>query len=154
MAASIGSVVHVQTDTIRFMIPSPSYTWPESRFVYEATFLVGIRALKSGYDVILDGTFLKEDYRVEAETKLGRWYSVSIVVCIVCDREVARTRNLQRHARIPAESFNRLSDSFEKPKKGIVIHSDDQSIEAAAASVLRGLERRSGHKSMRASAGI
>jgi predicted kinase len=61
VAEAMGSAVHIQTDTLRFMIPKPAYTWPEARFVYESIFLVGRQALQSGYDAILDGTFPKED---------------------------------------------------------------------------------------------
>jgi len=141
VAAGIGSAVHIQTDTLRFMIPAPAYTRDEARFVYEAMFLVGRQALKSGYDAILDGTFLKEDYRAEARRKLARFYSAATVVCVLCDVEVARARNSQRKATVPDDSFNRLSATFEKPKKAIFVHSDSGTPESAAGYVLRTLGR-------------
>jgi predicted kinase len=139
VATAIGSAVHIQTDTIRFMIPEPAYTWAEARFVYESMFQVGRQALKMGYDVILDGTFLKEDYRAEAERKLGRYCSSAIVVCVTCDTEVARVRNSQRNATVPEASFNRLSATFERPKKAIFVRSDGRTPESAAAYLLHRL---------------
>lgn len=141
MAEAIGPAVHIQTDTVRFMIPRPTYTGKESKFVYRSMFLVGRQALKSGYDAILDGTFLREDYRAEAEEKLARYYSAWVVVCVLCDQEVARKRNSRRDATVPDESFNRLCASFERPKKAIFVQSDKRSAESAAALVLRRLRK-------------
>jgi predicted kinase len=139
VASAIGSAVHIQADTIRFMIPEPAYTWAEAKFVYESMFQIGRQALKSGYDVILDGTFLKEDYRAEAVRKLGRYCSSATVVCIKCDTEVARARNSQRNAAVPEASFNRLAGTFERPKKAIFVRSDRRTAESAAAYVLHRL---------------
>ena len=139
MASGLGSAVHIQTDTIRFMISAPVYDWAESRFVYESMFLVGRQALKGGYDVILDGTFLKEDYRAEAERKLARYCSAAVVVCVLCDQEVARSRNLGRETTVPDESFYRLSATYEKPKRAIFVHSDRSAPDDAADYVLRRL---------------
>ena len=136
--------MHIQTDALRFMIPVPAYTWKEARFVYEAMFLVGRQALKSGYDAILDGTFLKEDYRTEARRKLARYCSAAFVVCVLCDVEVARARNSQRGPTVPDASFNRLSASFEKPRDAIFVHSDRRTPESAAGYLLRTLGRNDG----------
>jgi len=142
VAKELGSAVHVQTDTIRFMIAVPAYDWPEGRFVYESMFLVGREALKRGYDVILDGTFLKEHYREEALQKLGHHYSLAFVVCVVAEEEVAMERNTLREAVVPEESFRRLAASFEMPKKAIVVRSDEMPQESAAKFVLESLVRR------------
>lgn len=139
VAAALGSAVHIQTDTLRFMIPAPTYTRAEARFVYESMFLVGRQALKTGYDAILDGTFLREDYRSEAERKLARYCSAYDVVCVLCDPELARERNSQREGAVPDASFDRLSASFEKPRKAIFVYSDRGSPESAAAYLLRRL---------------
>lgn len=128
--------MHIQTDTLRFMIPKPAYTWPEARFVYESVFLVGRQALQSGYDAILDGTFLKEDYRAEAQERLKRYYAAVTIVCVVCDLEVAKARNLQRNVTVPDASFSRLAASFERPKKAIFVHSDTHTPGSAARYVL------------------
>ena len=131
--------MHIQTDAIRSMIPAPAYTWAEARFVYESAFLVARQALISGYDAILDGTFLREDYRAEARAKLGRYSSAIAVVCILCDLEVARARNSARDANIPDESFDRLSASFEEPEKAIFVRSDRRTPDSAAGHILRAL---------------
>jgi predicted kinase len=136
VAEALGSAVHIQTDTIRLMIPEPAYTWEEARFVYESMFLVGRQALKSGYDAILDGTFLKEDYRAEAQTRLARYCSETVVVCVLCDLEVARKRNSERGSAVPEASFDRLSASFEEPEKAVFVHSDRRTPESAAEYVL------------------
>jgi predicted kinase len=146
VAPALGRAVHVQTDTLRLMIPAPEYTWAEAKFVYESVFLVGRQALKSGYDTILDGTFLREDYRAEAEGKLARYCSSSDVVCVVCDPEVARARNSLRATTVPEASFDRLSASFERPRRALFVHTDKGTPEEAADYLLRrlGIERRGG----------
>jgi len=141
VAGALGQAVHIQTDDIRFMIAAPAYTWDESKFVYESMFVVGREALKRGYDVILDGTFLKEDYRQEAMDKLARYYSSAAVVCVVCDLETAKERNASRNAVVPEESFNRLSQSFERPKRGMVVDSGRRDAESAARYVVGRLRR-------------
>jgi len=142
VAGGLSQSVHIQTDNIRFMISAPAYTREESKFVYGAMFLVGREALKRGYDVILDGTFLKDDYRQEALEKLQRYYSSAAVVCVVCDLETARERNASRNAVVPQESFIRLSNSFERPKRGILVDSGKRDAESASRYVLHRLRRR------------
>lgn len=136
VAARIGSTVHVQGDAIRFMIPKPEYTWTEARFVYESMFLLGRQALKNRYHSILDGTFLREDYRDQARRRLAGYYSTSTVVCVLCDQGIARARNSQRDAAVPKESFNRLIKSFEEPTRAVFVRSDTQTPESAAEYVI------------------
>jgi predicted kinase len=131
--------VHIQTDAVRSMVSSPAYTWEEAKFVYESAFLVGRQALKSGYDAILDGTFLREDYRAEAERRLSRYCSSSDVVCVLCDPELARTRNSQRETTVPDASFDRLGASFERPRTAIFVRSDRGTPEEAAGYVIHRL---------------
>ena len=144
VAAEMTSAVHIQTDAIRFMIPAPKYSHDESRFVYDSMFLVGRQALKAGYDAILDGTFLKDEYRSQAEKKLSRYCSAYFVVGVLCDTEVARSRNEQRSANVPVQSFNRLAAMFERPKDAIIVHSDKRTPESAARYILRKIGARSG----------
>ena len=139
VAAALVSAVHIQTDTIRSMIPEPVYNWEEARFVYESMFLVGRQALESGYDVVLDGTFLREDYRAEAVRKLAAFYSRCLVVCIECDLEVARARNSQREPAVPDDSFERLAASFERPRGAVFVRSDRRTPKESSAYVLRKL---------------
>jgi predicted kinase len=135
-------VVHIQTDTIRLMIYEPTYTWAEARFVYESMFQVGCQALRSGYDAILDGTFLREEYRDEVLQRLARYYSTASIVCVLCDREIALARNIQRgDVAVPDDSFNRLTATFERPLRAIFVRSDTQTPESAARYLLRRLSR-------------
>jgi hypothetical protein len=126
------------------MIPTPAYTAIESKLVYQSMFLVGRQALKSGYDAILDATFLREDYRSEAVRKLGRYSTSTRIICVLCDAEVARKRNSERSASVPSASFDRLSASFQKPKDAIFVHSDKRTAESAAKYLLRRLGRKNG----------
>jgi predicted kinase len=139
VAAALGRAVHVQTDALRLMIPAPEYTWAEAKLVYESAFVVGRQALKSGYDAILDGTFLRDEYRAEAEGRLARYCSSSDVVCVLCDREVARVRNSQRETTVPDASFDRLSASFERPRRAVFVRTDRGTPEQAAGYVIRRL---------------
>jgi predicted kinase len=136
--------VHVQTDALRSMISSPAFTWAEAKFVYESMYLVGRQALRSGYDAILDGTFLREDYRSEAEGKLSRFCSSSDVVCVLCDPELARARNSRRETAVPGASFDRLVATFERPRRAIFVRSDRGTPEEAAGYLLRRLGARRG----------
>jgi predicted kinase len=126
------------------MIPVPSYTWDEARFVYESMFLVGREALKRGYDVILDATFLREDYREEARERLSRHYSSATVVWVSCEQETARARNASRNSVVPEESFNRLASTFERPRRAIVVDSGKRDPESSAKYVLGKLPRSRG----------
>ena len=153
VAAQLVSAVHIQTDTLRSMISGPDYSWAESQFIYASMFLVGREALKSGHDVILDGTFLKEDYRSEAAEKMAGYYSAAFVVCVLCDPAVAWERNSRREAAVPEESFERLASSFEEPRDAIFVHSDEQTAESSASYVLSevgGNHRSSGAPPIRA----
>ena len=86
--------------------------------------------------MILDGTFLREDYRKEAVEKLSRHYSSAVVVSVVCPLETAKARNSSRNAVVPEESFNRLASSFERPRRAIVVDSGARTPESAAKYVL------------------
>lgn len=143
MASRLGSAVHIQTDVIRSMIPAPVYTRAEARFVYEAMFLVGLQALKSGYDAILDATFLREDYRSEARRKLGGYAFDVFTVCVLCDPRVAMARNAAREPAVPEASLRRLAASFERPEDAIFVRSDRVSPEKASEAILRRVIRSS-----------
>ncbi|MDG6914641.1 MAG: ATP-binding protein [Nitrososphaerota archaeon] len=134
---SLGRAVHIQTDVLRQMIAQPTYGWREARFVYESATLLGRRALMEGYDAVLDGTFLREEYRAEARRRLWRHCSSCLVVCVACDTEVARRRNSSRQEAVPASSFDRLARSFEAPEECLLVRSDETTPELAAERVLR-----------------
>jgi predicted kinase len=136
VAQGLGRSVHVQTDLIRSMVTSPNHRGRESRFVYSSVILVGREALRAGYDVILDGTFLKEEYREEAISKLKRLYRTVLVVYTDCDVDIAYMRNQSRAAKVPLETFARMYSRFEHPTSALRIDTAKTSPELAAEAVL------------------
>jgi len=143
VSASLEDVVHAQTDAIRMMIPHPAYTRKESWLVYSALYAVGREALRSGYDVILDGTFLKEDNRKEAAARLSGLYSSLLYVAVDCDPLTALRRNAGRGgpAVVPEETLVRLAGSFEPPRGAVHVDSRVTAPEAAAGLVLDAIRR-------------
>ena len=136
VAAGLGETFHIETDILRSMIPRPDYTPRESKLVYKSCILVAREAMKSGYSAILDGTFLKEDYRDEALRKLAGFYDTSLIVYVACDILTAYMRNASREARVPKESFIRLYSHFEEPVNALRIDSQKSNPEVAARAVL------------------
>jgi predicted kinase len=136
VAAGIGAAYHIQTDTVRFMMPKPEYTQVESKLVYKACMLIAREAMKAGYSAILDGTFLREEYRDEALRKLAGFYDTSLVVYVACDLDTAYRRNVSRKARVPKASFLRLYSEFEEPLNALRIDSPKTKPEIAARAVL------------------
>jgi predicted kinase len=135
VASALPRAVHIQTDTLRMMIARPRYTQRESRFVYVALLEVAKEALRDGYDVLLDGTFLREDYRRRTIEGLAYHYSRALVVTMTCNLETAYRRNASRENPVPEESFLRLLYSFERPDWGLSIDTDETTPESAARLV-------------------
>jgi predicted kinase len=146
VASKLGNVIHIQTDTLRLMFSKPTYTLEESTFVYNAMFLVGKEALKHGYDAILDATFLKEDYRLEAQRKLGRYYSSVWYVCVVCSLPTVLKRNELRGGTgvVPRDTLLRFHRMFEMPKSAIVVNTIWRTPESSAAYIVDQLKKREG----------
>ncbi len=136
VALGIGDAFHIQTDIVRFMMPNPKYTQVESKLVYEACTLIAREALRAGYAAILDGTFLKREYRDEALSKLSGFYDTSLIVYVECDLDTAYRRNVSRKARVPKASFLRLYSRFEEPLDALRIDSQKTKPEVAAKAVL------------------
>ncbi len=128
--------MHVQTDAIRGMIASPDYSSRESRFVYEAATTVAEAALAKGYDVILDATFPREEFRREAVSRLHGLSAAWIIVWVACDPIVAYRRNSERSQKVPIESFVRLWHSFEPPSGALRIDSEAVAPREAAGKIL------------------
>ena len=128
--------MQVETDSIRAMIASPDYSAAESRFVYATAMSVAEEALGQGYDVVLDATFPREEYRREALTRLERACEERLVVWVKCDPGVAYQRNSKRDQKVPVESFMRLWRSFETPQGALVVDSQANKPEEAAAKIL------------------
>ncbi len=139
VAGKLDRAFIAQTDSIRGMILAPTYTSEESRMVYRMLFGIGREALKSGYTLLMDGTFLKEEYRREALQALSGFYSRSFIVWVDCDPETAIARNNNRPAAVPAEKVREFQRIFEPPPSAIRVDTSKESIEAAAESVLRAI---------------
>ena len=144
LSAGLKRSVHVQTDAIRAMIASPDYSSPESRFVYEAATGVAEAALAAGYDVILDATFPREEFRREAVSRLHGLSHAWLVVWVSCDPLLAYKRNAERSQKVPLESFLRLWRNFEPPRGSLKIDSEKISPGDAAEIIMTELEKLEG----------
>jgi predicted kinase len=136
LGARLERHVHVQTDAIRGMVGKAEYTSSESRFVYEAATSVAEEALRHKYDVILDATFPREEFRRAALSRLANVFEGWVVVWVRCDPMVAYKRNSERAERVPLESFMRLWRSFEPPLGALVIDSQATAPDEAAVKIL------------------
>jgi predicted kinase len=124
--------IFVQTDRIRSMLTRPKYTGPESRFVYSALTVIGAEALKAGYDVFLEGTFPREEFRSEVTAALSHLAARILIVYVFCDPELAFGRNAGRKEAVPWESFSRIFTRFEEPQDALKIDSGHVSPDEAA----------------------
>ncbi len=136
VAENLRDCFHIQTDTLRFMISRPGYTGEESELVYKGCILLAREALKAGYDAILDGTFLRDEYRDEAIEKLSRYFSSYLVVYVACDPETAYRRNASRRERVPKKSFHRLYETMQEPTNALRIDSERTRPKEAAGAIL------------------
>ena len=136
VAKDLRDCFHVQTDTLRSMISRPGYTKEESELIYRDCILIAREALKAGYDAILDGTFLRDEYRDEAVGKLSRYFASYLIVYVACDPETAYRRNLSRKERVPKKSFLRLYEMMQEPSMALRIDSDRTRPKEAAGGVL------------------
>ena len=127
---------HIQTDTLRSMISRPGYTKEESELVYRGCILIARESLKAGYDTILDGTFLRDEYRDEAVEKLSRYLSSYLLVYVACDPTTAYRRNLSRRNRVPKKSFLRLYEMMQEPSTALRIDSELTRPKEAASAIL------------------
>ena len=136
VAKNLRDCFHIQTDTLRSMISRPGYTKEESALVYKGCILIAREALRAGYDAILDGTFLRDEYRDEAVEKLSRYFSTHLVVYMACDPETAYRRNLSRRERVPKKSFLRLFEMMQEPSSALRIDSAKTRPREAAGAIL------------------
>ena len=147
VARKRGRAVHIQTDTIRSMVGYPMYMRGESKFVYRSVTAVAGEALKAGYDAILDGTYLREDFREEPITSLAGLYKTKLAIHVSCGVILAYERNLSRPEKVPKESFLRLYSHFQSPRDALRIDTDRTTPEQASEAILmqvgrlRSLER-------------
>jgi len=136
VAKNLRDCFHIQTDTLRSMISRPGYTKEESALVYKGCILIAREALRAGYDAILDGTFLRDEYRDEAVEKLSRYFSTHLVVYVACDPKTAYRRNLSRRERVPKKSFLRLYEMMQAPVSALRIDSAMTRPREAARAIL------------------
>ena len=136
VAKDLRDCFHIQTDTLRSMISRPGYTKEESELVYRDCILIAREGLKAGYDTILDGTFLRDEYRDEAIEKLSRYFSSYLIVYIACDPKTAYRRNLSRRERVPKKSFLRLYEMMQEPRNALRIDSARTRPREAASAIL------------------
>jgi predicted kinase len=142
VAEGLSRAVLVQTDSVRAMIAHPRYTGGESRFVYGAALAVAREALRSRYDTILDGTFPKEEFRMEALSELSRFSASQLVVHVTCDPELALQRNAAREEVVPGETLIRMYQHFEAPRNAVTLDTGRLGPEDAATQLLAILEQR------------
>lgn len=141
VANKLHSAVHIETDTIRSMVAHRAYTGGESRFVYRSAAAVAGEALKAGYDAILDGTYVREEFREEPISNLAGLYKAQLTIHVACDIGVAYERNLTRSDKVPKESFVRLYSRFETPLNALRIDSDKVTPELASDAILTEIGR-------------
>ena len=137
IAETIPSSFHLQTDVIRSMVARPEFTHRESRLVYSSLILAGREGLRAGYNVFLDGTFPRDEYRREALGRLSRLARRSVVVYVACDTVEAYHRNAARgESAVPWISFHRIESQFEPPRRALRVDTDRYSVEEATAFLL------------------
>ena len=137
VAGSVKDSILIQTDSVRAMLAHPAFSSAESRFVYDACFGIAREALKNGYLVMLDGTFMREEYRSEARSELRRYYSRADTVWVSCGLETALKRNAKRKARVPPEKVEGMFRGFEPPKRALKADTSRLSPSVAANRVIR-----------------
>jgi predicted kinase len=140
LAVKLVRSAHIQTDKVRAMVLPQKYSAGESRFVYSAVIAMGRAALISGYDAVLDGTFLREDFRKEALDRLAHLSSGHLVVHVVCDTQLALKRNAERAESIPEDRLLSIHRRFEVPLHAVTIDTGKVGPREAAEAVFARLE--------------
>ena len=141
VANSFEGSILIETDSVRKMIARPSFSADESKFVYNACFAIAKEALKAGYLVLLDGTFLREEYRQGARRVLRRYCERIDTVWVRCGLETALERNSARNVVVPAVKVQAMFDAFEPPRVAVRVDSSRMTPESASKRVVLGLTR-------------
>ena len=129
----------IETDGVRKMLAHPGFSSEESKLVYDACFAVAKEALKAGYLVVLDGTFLKEEYRQEARRRLSRYFERAFTVSVRCGLESALQRNSARTAIVPPDRVKAMFEMFENPRAAITVDSSRKPPESSARRIVAAL---------------
>jgi len=141
VANSFEDSILIETDGIRKMLAHPRFSPGESKFVYNACFAIAKVALKAGYFVLLDGTFLREEYRSEARRVLRKYYERADTVWVRCGLETALERNFARNAVVPAVKVKAMFDAFEAPRFAVRVDSSRMTPESASRRIALALSR-------------
>lgn len=119
------------------MLSHPVFDQKESQFVYDACYAAAKEALRSGYLVVLDGTFMRDEYRSEVRNRLRRSCTRMDFVWVDCLLATALERNSLRESPIPPEKVEGIHGGFQKPKRAVRVDSTILD-PGAAASLIAG----------------
>lgn len=136
---SVEGSIHIQTDAVRAMLAHPVYGQKESQLVYDACYGIAREALRAGYLVVLDGTFMRDEYRSEARKRLHRYCTRIDTVWVDCTLKVALERNSLRASPMPPEKLEGIYTGFQNPKRATRIASSTLGANDAAMNVVRAL---------------
>jgi predicted kinase len=139
VADSVKESILIQTDGVRGMLAHPNFEGAESKFVYDACFAIAREALRAGYLVVLDATFMREEYRSEARNELRKYFTKVDTVWVACSLETALKRNAARENPVPPEKVIGIFNRFEAPRRALRVDSSRLSPEAAANRIAKAL---------------
>lgn len=142
VVSDIRDSVHIQTDTVRAILPHPTFSQRESQFVYDACYGIAKEALGAGYLVVLDGTFMRDEYRSEARSRLRRHCTKIDTVWVDCTLKTALERNSLRASPIPPEKVEGIHAGFQRPRKALRIDSSVLTPAVAARQIASALRLR------------
>jgi predicted kinase len=133
--------VHIQTDTVRWMITGPTYSAEESDFVYKACAELARVALDAGRLVIIDAAFGSSRRREVMLRLLAGHYSRVDTVFVTCDLQTVLGRNASRSglAVVPDRTLLDIMRNFEEPQEAIRVDSSKVTPEDAAGDIVREL---------------
>ncbi len=141
LAKKIGNAFHIQTDVVRQMLAYKTYLRSESSFIYHSCIMLAEEALKNGYNVILDGTFSRDEYRQEAIERLKEFYDKYRLIYVKCYFDVASIRNSKRTMRVPSQRLVNMHMHFEQPVNALVIDTTELKPNCAFNILIRELSK-------------
>ena len=133
-------VIHIQSDTIRHMITTPIYDDFESELVYNSMNALTKTALMSNYVVILDGTFLRQEWREKALFIAKNLGKRTALIQVICSVDEAIRRNRRRKSGVPEEIIVKFDEIFEEPLDALKIDLETVSVQRAVEIVLSRIE--------------
>jgi len=136
-----GDSILIETDSVRKVLAHPIFSTDESEFVYNARFAIAKEALKAGYVVLLDGTFLREEHRTEARRVFRKYYERADTVWAWCELETALERNSASNAVVPAVKVKAMYGAFEAPRVAVRVDSSGMTPESGSKRIVLALTR-------------